>query len=217
MSGTDHLALAKEYIARGDEFYAKAADEIIAARQKDPQLSYREVAERVGKGETWCKDIVRWSTSGRRGDESPFGREGRDKGEMSKARQVLRDPDQRRQVISSLPPEQVEAVIAEANDVAIERVRAKQAEHDVAPKSSTAGDLMGDDRYDPSESWADTFIIRVREKAHSLSRQVGKWGLVLGSMDDEQAFEYLQEAERNIAEIRAALQERMADRSRSEV
>lgn len=61
----DHLARAKEYIAQGDNYYAKAADEIIAARQADPGLSYAAIGARVGKGETWCKDLVRSRTNGR--------------------------------------------------------------------------------------------------------------------------------------------------------
>lgn len=216
---SDHLTRAKEYIAKGDDFYAKAADEIQAWLDEDAARTHAQAAERIGRGRLWVERLLRARTNRDEGVTQDFEvdwQSGSNKRDEVAAK-VMSDPEQRRQVIASLPPDQIEAVIAEANDVAVERVRAKQAEHNTAPKSATAGDLMGGDSFDPSESWADTFIIRVREKAHSLRRQVEKWGLVIGSMDDEQAFEYLQEAERNIAEVRAALQERMADRSRSEV
>lgn len=199
----------------------KAADEIIAAQKEDPKLSFREIDRLIGHGGSvgrYSGDLVRWRTGACARTHLPFGRDEKDTHEIRQQRdaeKVLADPEQRRQVMASLPPEQVEAVIADANHVAIERMQAKRAEHDATAKTPVAGDLMGE-RFDPSESWADEHIIRVREKAHTLRRQVEKWGLVLGSLGEEQAFDYLQEAERNIAEVRVVLQERMADRDRAE-
>lgn len=214
---TDHLALAKEYIAKGEDFYRRAADEIIAARDEDPTLGWGRIARLVGKSETWCRDIVRWRTNPQ-GPDSPYGGDEQNEARYERhVKTVLKDPERRERAISDLPTEQVEEIIEQAHNVVVDRVRAQRAEHDTSAKAPTVGDLMGDERFDPSESWADTEIIRVREKAHALHRQVEKWGLVLGSMDEEQAFAYLQEAERNIADVRVVLQERMADRSRAEV
>lgn len=58
-----HLAKAKDYVARGEEFYRKAAEEIVAALQADATLSQREVGEWFGRTQQWVSDIVRWSTS----------------------------------------------------------------------------------------------------------------------------------------------------------
>jgi len=52
-----HLAVAVGYIAKGDEFYAKAADEIIAAMAAEP-LTYLEVGKRIGKSDTWVSRLV---------------------------------------------------------------------------------------------------------------------------------------------------------------
>jgi hypothetical protein len=59
-----HLDKAEVYFAKGDSWYAKAADEIIAAQKADPRLSLREIGERFGKGHKWVGSIVTWRTSG---------------------------------------------------------------------------------------------------------------------------------------------------------
>jgi hypothetical protein len=58
----DHLARAKEYIAQGDSYYAKAADEIIAAQKEDPTLSNVEIARRIGRNESWVRRLVQART-----------------------------------------------------------------------------------------------------------------------------------------------------------
>ena len=102
----DHLQKAREYVARGDEFYAKAADEIIAAMAADSTLSYRQIAETVGRSATWCKTIVSWRTNGQRADETPFsGSEYASRQAESHAKRVLREatPEQLEDIVSSLP------------------------------------------------------------------------------------------------------------------
>jgi hypothetical protein len=58
-----HLARAADYVARGEEFYRKAAEEIVAAQQADPTLGYREIGEWFGHSKSWVNRVVRWSTS----------------------------------------------------------------------------------------------------------------------------------------------------------
>lgn len=211
-NATDHLAKAKDYIAKGDEYYAKAGVEMKALR--DLGWAWTAIGREVDRSDDWVRRVVAAaSTSSRARIDWESGSNKRD----DVAAKVLANPEQRRQVIASLPADVREAVIEESHEAAIADVRAKQAEHDMTPKAPTAGDLMGGDRFDPSESWADTHIIRVQSKAHALARQVAKWGLVLGSLSEEEAFQMLQEAESNIAEVRVALQERISDRSRTEV
>jgi len=59
-----HLVRAKDFADRGDvhatkagEFYAKAADEVIAARAEEP-LTWPEIAKKMGRSQTWCREIV---------------------------------------------------------------------------------------------------------------------------------------------------------------
>lgn len=214
MSRTDHLALAKDYIARGDEFYAMAAEEISAAMDERPELTWAQVGRDLDRDPSWVRRLVTSFRNRAVAPDEPFKVDWQSGNyETPAAKRVLADPEQRKRVLASLPAEQVEEIIEEAHDVARERINARRAEQDTTP---VARDLMGGERFDPSESWIDADLVRVRSAAHSLRRQVEKWGLVIGSMDEEQAFEYLREAERNVAEVRAALQERMADRARSE-
>lgn len=87
----NHLARAKDYIGRGEEFYRKAAEEIIAAQGSDPSLGYGRIAKTIGKGETWVGDLVRWHTNPR-GRETPFGGEAHnERSDKSKAKRILRD------------------------------------------------------------------------------------------------------------------------------
>jgi len=222
VSSTDHLANAREYIAIAEasdskrEAYAKAADEIISLFEEG--MSYAAISRALNRSDGYAQRLATWrSASDTNGTDLPFG--GSDENEARYQRQTntaLKDPERRERALAEMPTAQVEEVIQQAHGVVMDRLHAKRAERDTTPKEPTVRDLMGGERFDPSESWADADIIRVQEKAHLLRRQVEKWGLVLGSLSEEEAFAMLQEAERNIAEVRAALQERMADRSRTE-
>jgi hypothetical protein len=108
-----HLGRAEGFLARGDEFYAKAADEIIAAREADPSLTYDEISERFGKGLSWLKKIVAWRTSGE--GPTPFAEPDREHRDVRGARRVLGDApiEQVEAMIEALPAERV-AKIAQA-------------------------------------------------------------------------------------------------------
>lgn len=92
---TVHLAKAKEYIGRGEDYYRRAAEEIVAAMKEDPTLGYRQIAKTLGKGTTWVGDIVRWHTNGRAHDgfqPTPFaGKEEWETRKVREAQNLLRD------------------------------------------------------------------------------------------------------------------------------
>ena len=68
-----HLTVAKQYIGQGDQFYRKAAKEILAAQKADPTLGYREIGEWFGKSYEWVRKIVSWDTSVKgTGTDRPF-------------------------------------------------------------------------------------------------------------------------------------------------
>lgn len=206
----DHLSKAKNYIAKGEDYYRRAADEIIAAREEDPTLGWPAVAERVGMSRTWCQQLVQWRTT-RQATGSPFAR---DEGETERkdraaAKTVLAEAEQRRKVMADLEPAELEKVIEDANDVAFERTQARREEHQADGRTTPASAGIGD--WDPGESWADTLVIRVARNARELSDHVKRWGLVVNALTDEETLAYLDTAERQIAEIRAAAQERVRE------
>lgn len=91
MTKTDHLARAKDYIARGEDYYRKAAQEIVAAMEADPTLSYRKVGEQLGHDRTWVARLVKWSTSVSPA-HGPFGGpDARNQKDASAARKVARE------------------------------------------------------------------------------------------------------------------------------
>lgn len=120
MSKTDHLARAKDYIAKGEDYYRKAAGEIVAAMRDDPALSQREIGAQVGKSRDWVGRLVRWHTNGDR-DHAPFAAPGQQESrDRSSTRKVLRDPGQRREVIESLEPEERAEVARDALTEAVD-------------------------------------------------------------------------------------------------
>lgn len=87
---------------------------------------------------------------------------------------------------------------------------AQREEHDLRVR-----DLMdNDDRFDPSESWVDSYVIRVERASADMESQVKQWGLVFGTMPLHEALEWLGMAERRIADARAAVGERLRDQAR---
>lgn len=84
------LNAAKKYIAKGDEFYEKAADEIVAAQKEDPTLSYPEIGRRVGKSRTWVRTLVQWRTSGMT-SPTPHAREENAHQDITSTRRVARE------------------------------------------------------------------------------------------------------------------------------
>lgn len=191
-----------------EQFYA----EWEAWEAEDATRTMAAFDREIGRGNDYTGRIVRFVTGRARGAESPFGGESRQQArDRSTAKSVISNPEQRKQVIASLPPRQLEEVIATAQDVAVERVRAQRAEHNTTP---TVEELMGGDRWDPSESWIDTLVIRVNRNAAEISGHIKKWGLVFGSMPPEEALQWITEAEQKIADVRAAIQERVLDGDR---
>lgn len=212
MSSTDHLARAKDYIARGEDFYRRAADEIAAARAAG--TSWSAVEREIGRSRKWAQTLVAWATECADPHSSPFGGEEENTARYERqARTVLKDPERRQRAMADLSTEQVVEVAREAAEVAVQRSRAQRSEHSTE-REPTIGELLDGEQFDPSEKWADRFITGAWDRAHALRRQVEKHGLWLGSMDDDKAFELVEQAERDIAEVRVALQERVRDHRR---
>lgn len=114
---TDHLARAKEYIAKGDGYYARAVDEIRSAQRQDPTLSYREIGERVGKSATWCSKLVQAATSDE-ALEAPFGGDYNAPSRKAGAKKVLReaDDDTVTEIVAALPTEAVRRIAAKSTE-----------------------------------------------------------------------------------------------------
>lgn len=205
----DHLARARDYLARGEEFYARAADEIIAAQKDDPTLGVREIAQRLDRSKSWVHELVRWRTSVQGPLHPPFGGPVENEARYDRqARTALKDPERRRKALAELDTREVEQIAQDAQAVAMDRVRAERREHATGP---TVGELMGDTPFRPGDQWMDGPIMRVAEVARNLVRRFHSEGLVLGSLPIERALEYLEQAERDVAEVRAAVQERVRE------
>lgn len=135
---TDHLARAKDYIGKGEEFYRKAAEEIKAAREADFALTWEQVAERVGKSGTWCRRLVQWGTSPQSTADTPFAEES---GRVAQrhARSVLRNAPPE-QIAELLDDPTVRAKVSQAQQIAGEKVEQRSEQ--------TFRESIGDDLAD---------------------------------------------------------------------
>jgi hypothetical protein len=110
-----HLDKAVKLLAKGDGFYAQAADEIIAAQQADTTLSNKEIGGRFGKSEAWVRQLVTWRTTATT-SPTPYASTGRPHQDATATRKVLREApmEQVEQMIAELPKERQQAIAAAA-------------------------------------------------------------------------------------------------------
>lgn len=98
-----YVAEAKEYLAKGDENYGKAAESMRAAR--DAGATWPEIADGLGRSESWCQKIVAWAKNPANDLSSSTPWENHQDINQRKARQVLREAplDLLKKTIDSLP------------------------------------------------------------------------------------------------------------------
>src|SRR5262245_18845813 len=58
-----HLVQAQKHVAKGDEFYWKAGQEILAAQKADPTLSHKEIGRWFDKSAEWVRALVQHVTT----------------------------------------------------------------------------------------------------------------------------------------------------------
>lgn len=104
-SAQDHIAKAKEYIAKGDEYYIHAASEMELAREAG--ATWVEIGDALGRSERWCRAITSWAKLPANERSSTTAWESSDKIDLRKAKAVLRDPDKVQDVVDALPREAV--------------------------------------------------------------------------------------------------------------
>lgn len=207
---TEVQRLAKE-IREQNKLYEKGrADEAFWLGQKvrlgkmkeaDKSLTQAQMGELVGKDGDWVGTVLRsdpargvlpkWYSGSNKRDEV-----------VGKA---LEDPDRRSSAFSELPTRTLQELADEADEVVAERREAKRSEQ----ASGVTGKHVAD--FKPDEFWMDNVIIRLNRNAREAMHLYRQGGGLLGGMETQMAFEYLQEAEQLIAEIRVAFQERVRD------
>lgn len=112
-----HLKAAAKLLAKGDGFYAQAADEIIAAQKADPTLGNREIGRRFDKSHEWVRKLVAWRTSDTSSLPTPYAGEA-EAINVRKTKQMLREAplEQVEQMIAELPQDRQTAIAASLGD-----------------------------------------------------------------------------------------------------
>jgi hypothetical protein len=117
-----HLTKAEGFLAKGEEFYRKAGEEIVAAQRADTTLSNREIGERFERSATWVRQIVTWVTTSQPGANAPIdwnrGSHATKKEIEEGARRLLNDAplEQVERLVSELPRDRAAAIGAAAGN-----------------------------------------------------------------------------------------------------
>lgn len=97
----------RDYVARGEEFYRKAAEEIVAARGEG--ATWTEIGDFLDRSDEWCRKVASWHETPAKTTKSttlPFSEPA---GQVATrhTRAVLRDstPEQVEEIVASLPPD----------------------------------------------------------------------------------------------------------------
>lgn len=118
-----HLVKAKDYAGRGEQFYRKTAEEIIAAQEADPMLSQREIGEAMDRSPRWVRDIVQWHTNGE-GHPTPYTNPSANAAsDQSRAKRVLRTTPE---VVAKLDPTEQRELARVLDREALKRQRERE-------------------------------------------------------------------------------------------
>lgn len=109
-----HLGKAQEYLEKGENFYRKAAAEIIAAREYG--ATWIQIGDHLDRSESWCRDIVRWAETPANGllRATPWsGKDHADNRALAHTKRVLRESSPE-QVAALLDDRQISRNLTEA-------------------------------------------------------------------------------------------------------
>ena len=204
----------------------------------DPSLSQTAIGKLIGKGRDWVRGVLGWDAGIL---ASPFAGPRGENREASTARKVLGErpgdvapqiaealkrPEVAEQVARDLSNAELAGVVETASRVGWERGRAKRREADDRDHGPSIGDVAAETGETAEEvqeslveSWADTPTLRACKRVRELHAHVAHYGLVFSGGDTEEGrleepdwLERMLRAEAELAEVRAALQERIRDR-----
>ncbi|MDH4159263.1 MAG: hypothetical protein OEV62_03325 [Actinomycetota bacterium] len=187
-SAEQHLAKAKDYIAKGDEFYRKSKPEIDAAVAKGANTS--EIARYLSRSRTWVVDVLAWDGTG-----TLYGKDTDDR-QMRQARQVVRESAD--DLISSLPDDQLERLAQAAHNEQIERIR-KSGDTSQSVNMAAAGEQMRDAR--------DRSVMPILNLNHALSAlRIADPIRLIGYATNDQRGQWRQQWEEDIDMLAAMIE-----------
>lgn len=209
-----------------------------AIKAADPKLTQKAIGDLVGKSQRWVADVLKWDPASK---PTPHAGARPEREPVERARQVLeREPERvaaeiagalerpevAEQVARNLTGAGLVAVGDATGRVGWERGRAERLEQEARDRGPTVGDVAGrtgetaEQLHDSmSEAWIDVPMVRAIKRVREMHAHMAHWGLVFsggdtpaGHAEEVDWLERLLRAEADLAEVRAALQERIRDR-----
>jgi len=126
----------------------------------------------------------------------------------SHARSILKDPERRERVIRDLSDDEREEIVDTAIKVTAQEATAKAREHQTEPTLADTGPI-----HDRTEYEVDVLLVKVWRWARELRRLVETRGVWVAEDRFDEALQRAQETEAAIAEVRAAIEEAVNERS----
>jgi hypothetical protein len=131
-----HLAKAKDYLAKGDEFYRKAKPEIEAAKAEGARV--QDMCRYLQKSERWVYDVLAWDGEGTLYANNTEARQ------LRQAKQVLRESSPEEIASDLLGDADVRRKVAKATEQAYDGVETKRVAHSRAAEREHIGDEAQD-------------------------------------------------------------------------
>lgn len=210
-----HVEKAKEYIAKGDQFYRRAKPEIEAAIAAG--ATQREVARTLARSHSWVQDVLAWD-----GEGTLYSKDTKDR-MMRRAAQFLKEAprEEVEQVVISLPAERqgeivVGALEQEQTREAVVKTKKGVAAIKRASRAAHIGQTPTEDEpLPPAPRVAQAFWSAVQAVAIAYE-QVERYGMADLALDRD-AREAGERLYRQAGEISAAITEATNDLRLEEV
>jgi hypothetical protein len=155
-----HLDKAAGFVAKGEGFYRKAAEEIGAAQEADSTLTQRQIGAAMGCDPRTIRDIIRWAKDGGRVPTPYSGKDHADNRAASHAKRVLKTAplEQVEQIIAALPAERQQAIAGAAgNAYHAARQDYRETERSLTPTQRKEREAAGRQLAQPAKNAAAGF------------------------------------------------------------
>lgn len=168
MANTDHLALAQEDLTIAEsadskrEAYKRAAEHI-AAHQKQSGDSLVRVAARLKRPARRVQELDQWRRSGYRTETPAAMNEGAYRAAKSHTRAILRDPEQRTEVIESLD---------EAERLAVAQAALEASEKEGKERKKRARTVREEHSTDPSATHEERIRLDLHKADNALDSAI---------------------------------------------
>jgi hypothetical protein len=168
-----HLARAKEYVAKGEQFYRKAAEQIMAARSEGS--TWTEINSGLGRGEKYAERIVKFceTPAKERAGTAPFSEPG-EKAVTRHAKQALREKPE---IVAQLTPAEQRALARTLDQESAKRQKARKESSKQKEREHLGDETVDDLAFAESLKSTEYLLIKARGNIAGFVRDAQELGV----------------------------------------